>query len=261
MLTYENCVSMFSRNVRNNRRKLANNTYLYRTKDNAFAVRLHNTDVVTIHADNTYTLRTSGWRTVTTKARINHVSPARIVQEKEVWYVRQSTNWENWKDTRIVFAEGMRVDNKGMAINYSRSESDTNEQIDKEIVKTVREYIKGAADYFVRYVSENGTMPESTGDCLYCQMREVGTGKTLGSLCPNSDHIALHMLEKYYQTSMLANACDVWNGGAVAPTVLIDLRNNRTELFTSVMRKYLKSQLASIRQNWASAKAQIADSE
>src|SRR5262249_27597834 len=56
---------------------LENNTRLIRCGDD-YAVVLHSTAVVTIHQDGTYTLRTGGWRTVTTKDRINKYSPARV---------------------------------------------------------------------------------------------------------------------------------------------------------------------------------------
>src|SRR5439155_16066680 len=39
--------------------------------DGTVAVRYHRTDVATLHPDGTVTLRTGGWRTVTTRRRIN----------------------------------------------------------------------------------------------------------------------------------------------------------------------------------------------
>jgi hypothetical protein len=58
---------------------LENNTRLHK-RGNDYAVRLHSTDVVTIHANGTYTLNTGGWHTATPKARINDYSPARAYQ-------------------------------------------------------------------------------------------------------------------------------------------------------------------------------------
>jgi len=72
---------------RNGYRKLENHTYLWPTRDGSYAVRLHATDVVTIHADGTFTLDTGGWYTVTTKDRINRYSPARVYSERGVWCV------------------------------------------------------------------------------------------------------------------------------------------------------------------------------
>ena len=68
-------------------RKVGNNTYARILEDGTVAIRLHNTDVVSIHPDNTFTLRTGGWQTTTTKDRINQYSPVRVYQHKYEWYV------------------------------------------------------------------------------------------------------------------------------------------------------------------------------
>lgn len=51
-----------------NRRKVGHNTYLL-SRGEDVAVRYHNTDVVTFHADGTATLRNGGWNTLTTRKR------------------------------------------------------------------------------------------------------------------------------------------------------------------------------------------------
>ena len=57
-------------------------------------VRLHSTDIVDVDAtDNTITLNTGGWNTVTTKERMNAVlrafdSPYRVYQRDFQWYVQ-----------------------------------------------------------------------------------------------------------------------------------------------------------------------------
>lgn len=62
------------------RRKLANNTYLLRTHpwsapDEAIAVRLHFTNIVTFYKDGRIALNTGGWNTVTTRGRMNQYIP------------------------------------------------------------------------------------------------------------------------------------------------------------------------------------------
>ena len=51
-------------------RKIANNTYLKR-RGQDIAVMLHETDIVIFHPNNTFTLNSGGYRTRTTKARMN----------------------------------------------------------------------------------------------------------------------------------------------------------------------------------------------
>lgn len=82
-------------------RRLHRNTTLERRGD-AFAICLHQTDVVTIRSDGTYVLRNGGWQTTTTKRRINQYSPARIYQKDFVWYVATA-------EGEVEFTEGMEV--------------------------------------------------------------------------------------------------------------------------------------------------------
>lgn len=71
-----------------NRRKVGNNTYAEILHDNSVGIMLHSTYVVKIHPDNTYTLQTGGWQTVTTKDRINQYSPVRVYQRNYEWFVK-----------------------------------------------------------------------------------------------------------------------------------------------------------------------------
>jgi hypothetical protein len=66
-------------------RKVANNTYLV-DLGGYIGLRLHGTIIVSYHPDQTKVF-TGGWRTVTTKARINDYLPAgRICQKAGTWY-------------------------------------------------------------------------------------------------------------------------------------------------------------------------------
>ena len=58
--------------ARDNRRKIANNTYLSRdTGSGEMVLTLHSTDILTVDARGVITLSTGGWDTVTTRARLN----------------------------------------------------------------------------------------------------------------------------------------------------------------------------------------------
>ena len=64
-----------------------------RFHDGRIIVRLHSTDIVDVDTkNNSITLRTGGWETVTTKERMNAVlrafkSPYHVYQHKYEWYV------------------------------------------------------------------------------------------------------------------------------------------------------------------------------
>ena len=86
-MTHNEAVTMVRGKRNAKRRKVGNNTYASILDDNSVAITLHSTDVVTIHDDGTYTLRTGGWQTVTTKDRINQYSPVRVHQRNFEWFV------------------------------------------------------------------------------------------------------------------------------------------------------------------------------
>jgi hypothetical protein len=71
-------------------RKIAHNTYVELRGGNTFAIRFHQTDVVTYHPDGQIILNTGGWQTVTTKARLNTFSPARVYSDRRQWFVSTS---------------------------------------------------------------------------------------------------------------------------------------------------------------------------
>jgi hypothetical protein len=86
---------------KNNRmeRKVGNNTRARIKPDGSVAFQLHSTDVVTIHDDDSATLRTGGWNSPTTKERINRYSPVYVLQKNWEWYLSDGTP----------FQEGMTV--------------------------------------------------------------------------------------------------------------------------------------------------------
>lgn len=80
---------------------LAKNTKLQK-RGKAFAVRYQNTDVVMIRPDNTYRLNSGGWRTKTTKDRINSFSPCSISQTNGMWYAKNTP----YRDRMLVDSAG-----------------------------------------------------------------------------------------------------------------------------------------------------------
>ena len=87
-MTHNEAITMVRGKRNAKRRKVGNNTYAEILADNSVAITLHSTDVVTIHEDGAYTLRTGGWQTVTTKDRINQYSPVRVYQRQYEWFVK-----------------------------------------------------------------------------------------------------------------------------------------------------------------------------
>lgn len=193
MLTYAEARRMMER-ARNGRRKLANNTYLVQgaSKD-SFAIRLHNTDVVTLHPDGSFTLNSGGWRTVTTKERINVYAPGRVASDRGAWYYYPAPG-RDWS-LRYPFADGMRVLPGGAVEGAGPDET----AIRREIQKQVRKYIDG----FCAHVAENGLADPNGGDCWGCYMQTTGgDGKPGADHFMGVGHIFEHFREEYYVPSL-----------------------------------------------------------
>jgi hypothetical protein len=221
-MDYQTASDKLSRG-RNGRRKIGNNTYLYPV-DNGIAVRLHATDVVVIHPDNTYTLKAGGWQTATTKARINEFSPARVSSHNGIWYVKN-----------IPFKDGMQVDENGNPIN-AKDDSHYVRKMKNRLDTMVRNYINGFAEDAV----ENGLRQPSGGDCWGCHFTAEGNDDPMGV-----DHLLSHFEENYYVPSLLWKAINARGYGS-PPTVwhLIqaDVQRGNTRMLKDVLRSYFRKQ-------------------
>lgn len=107
--------------------KVANNTYRWidpETGDTHF--RLHETDIVTLHADGTTTLRTGGFKTDTTKDRMNRFMPKgyHITRCNGIWWVNS-----------VPFQDGMVLPKNPDDLNKTVTKADTRQAIHDENAK------------------------------------------------------------------------------------------------------------------------------
>jgi hypothetical protein len=76
-------------------RKIGNNTYAEIEYDNSVSIRLHGTSVVRFYPNGLVKLNSGGWRTSTTKDRINKYSPVSVYQKNFEWFLRDHTPFED----------------------------------------------------------------------------------------------------------------------------------------------------------------------
>lgn len=98
--------------------RIANNTAKIAYKDGRVAYRLHDTDVLTLMPNGDTVLSSGGWRTVTTKQRINAYlhRDYGITQSNYEWYLTR-TEWEPDTDggtrpvekERVPFYDGIKI--------------------------------------------------------------------------------------------------------------------------------------------------------
>jgi hypothetical protein len=79
----------FKRTRKNSRYKLQNNTWIVKLED-GYAIQLHNTYVYSEFNNGDIRISTGGWRTHTTKNRIDQYSKLRIISNKGEWVVGES---------------------------------------------------------------------------------------------------------------------------------------------------------------------------
>lgn len=211
---------------------IANNTRVFRRGED-YAVRLHATDVVTFHPDGSFTLDSDGWRTVTTKARMNDYIPAgRIYTVSGVWYFISRR-----EDERVVYFDGIHISEDGRVLNPERAPVDL-ERYGKMLTKSFHKYVNG----FAKSAVDNGISTPGAGDCWGCAFTEGHNGDLPGFAMGDS-HFLAHVEEGYYVPSLLWNA--IKSRGYVDPAFIWqviqgDIRRGDARFLKDVLRSYFR---------------------
>jgi len=188
-------------------------------------VKYHGHPVVNFYPDGTSTFNSCGWRTLTTKERINWFLPDgfHLYQEKSTWYiVKHGNTYGDWTSSnRFNFADGIAIKDGTVYNDAPMDEQDTI----KAQIKAIKAYVKG----FVTALFNGEISAPSGGDCWYCLM-QTESGESLGDATKNHDHIISHMEESYFVPSLIVNAskngrlsdfakstiAQLWNGESVS---------------------------------------------
>jgi hypothetical protein len=189
-----------------------------------FGILYHNTSVVVIHPNNTYTLNTGGYFTKTTKERINLYSPASLSQRKYIWYLGEGT----------AYSDGMRVNSKGEPDGFGCApNAEQSIKIDIMLGR-IDEYV---AKYAKALESKQIPAP-SGGDCWGCSMHDVATGKPM----LGDGHLDEHLKESYLVPSLLVNALKA-NGYNPAYVNPWNGLTTNTSTFKRALKAYLRKAL------------------
>lgn len=164
-------------------KKIGKNTFEYEI-DGVLKIRLYDTDIIEF-IDNKTILNTGGYYTNTTKKRMNDfLSIGHVRQHKNDWYYYCNGIEERYFD-------GMQIDNlTGKILN--KEEAPFFNEIDnhnKEINKKIKAYCQE--------INKNDLPDDSNGDCLFC---------TAPSLSNDTEHLLLHLEEKYIMKSLIINS-------------------------------------------------------
>jgi hypothetical protein len=171
-------------------------TRLERVDDHTVGVRLHETLVATVTEGGKLTVDTGGWRTVTTKERINeilHRVGLGVYARKGEWF------WNDFRGTGEVevgaaFTEGDYVDARGRLHTQAKPK-------DLKAHATLRKRILAYAKLAAAALP---LKPPGNGDCWDCHL-QTQEGKSLGD-ATKSDHLKLHLDEGYIVPSLVFRA-------------------------------------------------------
>lgn len=203
-------------------RIIGNNTLGIFYKDGTEAIRFHNTDILFVK-DGVVTLNSGGWKTVTTKDRINQFLrhfdvPFYIQQRNHQWFIAQG-----------IFYDGMQFKN-GQQI--SPVQTDNKLERDK-MLKRIKKYVD--------LITEDNLPFPDNGDCWYCLMTTKDSGKTLGDAFGDTSHLISHLEEGYVVGSLLVNA--MREAGYRDEQISFHYHLKLVDTFKKVVKKYLVKRL------------------
>ena len=226
-------------------RKIGNHTYLKRIDECTIGVLLHDTYVVKFTLGGVE-LTSDGWRTPTTKDRINTYAPVTVIQSNSLWYVAKNgyDQWDALKaGTLPLFYDGITLDNDGNVTSETRLPEKTEKK-----TNALKKRIRGFVDLAVKQVLAGKVGLPSGGDCWHCSLTTT-EGEKLGDSMENVEHLENHIQEKYVVPSLLWNA--VSEAGYKFPEIILGY--DRVTEKTSVtalefgvrnsLRKYLTKRL------------------
>jgi len=217
------------------------NTIEYFREDGTRVIRFHFTDIIEFAPDGTITFNSEGWRTYTTKERMNEFqNQVAIWQDHSKWYIGNvSWNCETRKleGDKSLFYDGVKV--KDRIVLEKLEENPLENRRIKQINKLCRK---------IRDMKEI-PLP-SNGDCLICQTQLQGTCFTVDKnnskpdkigikvKLQSVDHLESHIKEGYVHGTLIFNAL-TWAGYNAGFIMEMGYR----DIIIRTVRRFLKFQL------------------
>ena len=187
-------------------RKIDNKTYLKSRQGDVIAVQLHSTDIIKFYPDGTVVYDSGGWKTITTKDRMEKFGPLAIWSDKGVWYV--SEGWPGSEREVYTFADGL-------AYRPETGEFKNTGPDPEKLAKLRKRCAKYAKDFMAAF--REGKVPKpGLGDCMFCSMFEKAGSRS-------GDHVLSHIDESYFVSSLLVNAMEEF-GASIAERDMVAQR-------------------------------------
>lgn len=235
---------LYYKDVLNGRlsKRLQQNTYVHEEAGRKLAIRYHSTDILVLAPDGTITLYSGGWRTMSTKDRLNAYLPAGcyITQDKKIWTVHINVGTENAQSRR--FCDGISIhmwDDGRLAFVGETPDLSEEDAENARRDKLIKKYVAGLTEEVARKALE-----DMRGDCWYCQMvvQEGGEDRALGDKMGDHSHLLSHIEERYYVGSMICNAYRARGFPKPDRALSLDLQSYPQRL-QAIVRDYLQKRL------------------
>lgn len=193
--------------------KVERNTHKFTRGDGATVYRLHFTDIVIIHADGSFELNSGGWKTKTTKERINNYIPRGwcVFSDRGIWFVQRNKTAIHWEGgERVPFADGIKLPqalDKHLSSDKAHAKDDANVAKQKKLKKQISDFVNAK-------IPLKGALPHpSNGDCWYCSTFAAEPANVPGNYVATQspkpadpEHLLNHVREKYMHGSLIVNA-------------------------------------------------------
>lgn len=211
---------------------IARNTFRY-TREDETVIRLHATDVARVLPSGAVVLNSGGYKTVTTKDRMNTVLKGySLYQSKGLWYVRRYSDGKT-----VPYYDGIMVPKCFDVSGPAHRAAERNEKRETALRAKVLK--------FVKQLDKLECLPNpSQGDCWLCSLQDKD-GHQWGEGDPS--HILSHVRESYLHGSLILNALK-WAGynnpGFIWQLGNRDLKEGKTPWHAkNALRRYLYRQL------------------
>jgi hypothetical protein len=216
-------------------KKIANATYLVEHSD-CITIRLHDTDIIYIHEDNSIALYSGRWRTKLTKERMNRYLPPEIIIDsiEASWIV-------NIGNSNYLFTEGFVISADGKPTNGLLYAGEVR-KARLELKKKVNDYAE-----FLMVLLNNGAFScwreiKAKFKCWHCDDK-----KTFLSI----DHLVCHINDKEMLPGLIYNALETLGNYAMDKQRLdaylqgrmAKLPNDSSKRIKQTLRRYFYRQI------------------
>ena len=211
-----------------------NNTRVLQVDEESVGLKLHDTTIVYYYPDGRIRLDTGGWKTLTTKDRINAYTPFRVWSENHIWKIQLWFRGDrgetyNYKDGMVIHPNGK--------VNGAMTEKEIDVTLkNKKLINT----------YVTKFGNALPVEQPGGGDCWFCSFT-TDDGKTMGDTSGNHEHLWSHIKENYFVPSLLYNTMKEagYNDFAVGIYGVFKDTSNYTskDVAKRALRRYLHKRL------------------